>query len=456
MAGSGGDRRPEAAATFFAKAIDRWLDVGDPLDPEDDTDNTPEERLEALLTALIRYLKVVKIDLEDGDNAQLIFETLNAAGERLTDVDLIRNFLFQRAAEEPLDAEALHAVHWAGFEDPVWQDAIAHGRHQRDRLSLFVSSWLSMKTLKEIQAAALFREFKEFTNRQSQPAAEGLAWELSKYSRVFLGFDEKAPDSPEWWFFRRLKEMDLITVYPALLWLFGHDALSEAHRARACLVIESFLARRLILRQTTRSYGTTFIEVLRAAGTGTPEQADERIIDLLASKTADADRWPDDDELRSGMLNSRAYGLKASRLRMLLEAFDREASDDRRTETIALGNNLWIEHLLPIGWRAEPGWALPDGIPDPTQAALDRDHILHTIGNLTMTTDKLDIELQNYRWAAKVPEIERSSALALNRELVTRFRDRLDEQRIRERGNLLAARAIAIWPHAERLRQMRT
>lgn len=450
MHGNTGDRKPEAAATFFAKVMDRWIEVGDPVDSSDDADNTPEERIEALVVALLRQLKIVKIDLEEGDNAQLIFETLNAAGLRLTDVDLIRNFLFQRADAAGVDVEALHGSYWIGFEDPVWQDKVAHGRHQRDRLSLFVNSWLSMTSLKEVQGSALFREFKDYTNK-SRRSAQELAEELARYATVFLGFEEQVPDSPEWWFFRRLREMDLITVYPLLLWLFGREELPLARRRRATLAIESFLARRLLLRQGTRSYGALFVEALQSVGEGPVRMADERLIHALASKTADADRWPDDDELRSGILNSRIYGLKTSRLRMILEALDRETADDRRTETITLGNNLWIEHLLPIGWRAEPGWALPAGIDDPTKAALDRDHILHTLGNLTLTTDKLDIELQNHSWAAKRPEIERSSALALNRELLTRFRDEWNETTIGERANTLVDRAIEIWPSSDAL-----
>ena len=72
-------------------------------------------------------------------------------------------------------------------------------------------------------------------------------------------------DSREWWFFRRLAEMDLITVYPALLYLFGlGDELPTEKRRRALVALESFLVRRLIARDSTRSYGSLFTEVLVA------------------------------------------------------------------------------------------------------------------------------------------------------------------------------------------------
>ena len=56
------------------------------------------------------------------DNAQVIFETSNGRGERLTDADLIRNLLFRKADEEGSDVEKLHESSWAVFDDPGWSD----------------------------------------------------------------------------------------------------------------------------------------------------------------------------------------------------------------------------------------------------------------------------------------------------------------------------------------------
>jgi hypothetical protein len=138
--GESGPSLPQQAVDFFAESIDRWLEMGEIDDPLDDEDATPTERLDAVITAITRHLKLVKIDLEPNDNAQVIFETLNARGERLTDSDLIRNFLFRRADEEQADVEALHAQYWNGFESSTWSDPIAHGRHQRDRMHLFLKT----------------------------------------------------------------------------------------------------------------------------------------------------------------------------------------------------------------------------------------------------------------------------------------------------------------------------
>jgi hypothetical protein len=50
----------------------------------------------ALVTAVMRYIKLVKIDLEVNDNAQLIFETLNGRPARGCPV---RHYIHQSTAD---------------------------------------------------------------------------------------------------------------------------------------------------------------------------------------------------------------------------------------------------------------------------------------------------------------------------------------------------------------------
>ena len=59
--------------------------------------NIIETRLEALVSVVLDRLKLVVITLGEGDDAQVIFETLNSRGEPLLAMDLVRNNIFHRA-----------------------------------------------------------------------------------------------------------------------------------------------------------------------------------------------------------------------------------------------------------------------------------------------------------------------------------------------------------------------
>jgi hypothetical protein len=86
-----GERLVQAHHYFSAQARE-WLHF-----------NGQEEvtsRAEKLEYAVRELLQLVVIDLTAEENAQEIFETLNARGAGLTAADLIKNFVFQRLIEQ--------------------------------------------------------------------------------------------------------------------------------------------------------------------------------------------------------------------------------------------------------------------------------------------------------------------------------------------------------------------
>jgi uncharacterized protein with ParB-like and HNH nuclease domain len=86
------------------------------------------QRLEECFQALKNSLQVVAIDLAQEDDAQVIFETLNARGEPLLPADLLRNFIFLRAARRGEPQEELYKEFWQRFEEPFWHVEIKQGR----------------------------------------------------------------------------------------------------------------------------------------------------------------------------------------------------------------------------------------------------------------------------------------------------------------------------------------
>ena len=93
-------------------------------DPDDPTD------LERIEDAIISGLALVSITAQRGDNAHRIFESLNNTGLRLTQGDLLRNYLFMRL---PTRGEAVYHALWlplqnmlssAELEQLFWLDLV--------------------------------------------------------------------------------------------------------------------------------------------------------------------------------------------------------------------------------------------------------------------------------------------------------------------------------------------
>jgi uncharacterized protein with ParB-like and HNH nuclease domain len=97
------DTRVAAAYRFFHTRVGR--PTGDELDAQVDP--------EVLSRVILDRLSIIDIVTESGDNPNRIFESLNATGVRLTQADLLRNFIFMLL---PTRQEEVYRTLWKPME----------------------------------------------------------------------------------------------------------------------------------------------------------------------------------------------------------------------------------------------------------------------------------------------------------------------------------------------------
>jgi hypothetical protein len=85
-------------------------------------------------------------------------------------------------------------------------------------------------------------------------------------------------------------------------------------------------------------------------------------------------------------------------------------------------------------------------MPHLSESAERRNHLLHTLGNLTLVTKKLNPKLSNAAWADKREELGAHSVLRLNHTLLASAGDTWDEEAILARSKTLAGAAARVWP----------
>jgi hypothetical protein len=437
VASTGGHRMHEAYR-FFRTSIVKWAAEG--------TDSEGIDlHLRALSTAIWKHLVVVTIDLDPGDNAQMIFETLNARGTPLLAGDLIKNHLFQTATLQKADIDALYEEHWKGLDTDWWREEVQRGRLKRPRLDLFLNNWLAMVTGGEVVTHQLFQEFKRYLAAGPKQAADVLA-ELARYGKVYETLETEPVATPLGRFLYRLNTMEVTTAYPLLLWLLGPDGLPEgAERDIALQAIESWLVRRMLTRQTTKNYNTIFLGLLKsvrdaaAARSSGPVGSD--VVDYLAGLGGESSFWPTAGQVRAALRELPAYSIfPRSRLRMVLEALE-TGMYTGLTEKVVLATDLTVEHVLPQEWSTN--WPLPDGV-DEFQARLDRDAAKHRVGNLTLVTGKLNPKMSNGPWLDKRAALREHSVMRISADI--RNAETWDEAAITERGEKLSALAVSVWP----------
>ncbi len=430
------------AYAFFRGAIGDWL--------QDQTDgDTPQEKLRALARVLWDLLRVVVIALEHGDDAQAIFETLNARGTPLLAADLVKNFLFRRIerADDPQAAERAYLQHWARFDQKHWRDEVGYGRSRRPRIDVLLTHWLVLRMQDEISFQAVFAAFGQYAKTQDPMA---LLVDLDATAGIYQSFESLDPFAIEGTFFHRLDVMESTTLVPVVLFLYGPDGIKNPSDRQAALrAIESWLVRRMLCRMTTKNYNTISLSLLKGL-LAQPSPTADFIAEFLLDLDGDSQRWPDDAAVTEAVRATPYYtSLTRRRLRMVLDAIE-ESMHSAKVGPFADRDRLSIEHVLPQSWEAH--WPLPADV-DELEARIERDTAKHRLGNLALVTSALNSSLSYAPWMdedghGKRETLRQYSQYLINKDVIDE--PAWDETRIRERGEKLTAAILRIWPKPSR------
>ncbi len=439
---SGQDRLSEAYA-YFRDQVEAWVTRDGDAD-----DHERQRRIETLRQTLDSLLYVVSINLDPTDNAQIIFETLNARGTGLGALDLVKNAALLAAERQGHNAQKLNDEHWEPtFEaDTYWQDESRQGRVKRARSDWFLMHWLAVELGRVVRVDTLFDVFRKEILREDPPMDQ-LVTRLCHDAKILRSFDDFEEGTPDKLFFDRLEAMDTTTMLPLALLLHRSPEITDQRRRTALSAVESWLARRAILRLQSRDYNRMVGRLITAIKKDL-EHADEVVVRELRASQATTVMWPSDAAVRGRLVGEDVYGyIGQARVRMLLEACERDLRDSAKTEAIALPADLSIEHAMPRSW--EENWALPSG-QDPESATQQRWIRIDRLGNLTLVTKPLNSSLSNSAWQGtgatpgKRKALADASLLLVNQRLVQN--DTWDETKIDARSGDLADAILRTWP----------
>ncbi len=449
------ESRIAQAHRFFRNAIVEWSEIdGDP--------DKSRMRLHSLADVLQQRLQIVAIDLDANDDDQLIFETLNDRGTPLLAADLIKNYVFQRCEEIGADVDKWAEVHWQELDDDWWRDEVAQGRLYRSRIDLFLQYWLTMRLQDEIPTDAVFGRFRRYADEHlaSTPDAEGFLKGLRRDADTFREFAQLDHTTASGGFYARVVEaLELGAFIPVLLWLIsGNHEVPTEQSDRALRSLESWAVRRTLLRQTMKQVNLVVVSLLKELDKHPAGEAGNVTAEFLLSQDAESRAWPTDSETLDQLPGIKVYGnIRQSRLRAVFGAIEQHLRSERH-ENVTLPARLEIEHVMPKKWQEHWG---ADVLGD-SEAIARRDRLVHTLGNLTLITQKLNGALSNRPWtdreAAEVASLgkdagkgkrsrlQRFSLLVLNKEIIDPHPNAWTEADIQERSIRLTKLINEIWP----------
>lgn len=379
-----------------------------------------ERRAEALVIAMRESLKLVVISLEQSEDPQEIFETLNARGVRLTSADLIKNFLFQRLLMEGEDDSAAYNTYWHTFESPFWERLISKGRYVEPRLAIFLGQFLVSRVAEEIKVEKVFDRFKRYVEEETTLSTLEILKQIhsvaTTYEKIIVG-SEKSDGalSVVERFVYRVHAMDTETVKPVLLHLLD-PSLPEVPQdqiEKSLNALESWLVRRAVIRATSKNFNKMFPQLVGDLMDNDRSTAGTFVESFLRQQNADATYWPDDSTVRKHLTTSGIYStLTRSRLRMILEGIEDEIRNPAKEHAATPQQwcergRLQVEHVMPNSWKAN--WPLANS--ETEDARKER---INRIGNLTLLTPTKNAAVSNGPWFGDNPKKHKHALLKAN------------------------------------------
>lgn len=403
---------------------------------------------------LLSNILFVGIELQQNEDEQQIFDTINSLGIRLTTAELLKNYLFNKDLD-------LYNRNWRDvFEidrevKGYWDQDVTTGRNKRSNIDLFLQSYLFIKIQeKEINVnsedkerffkiESVFNSYKEFI-KNYELDTDLIINEIKEYASVYknivnpkiVGQDINPSD-----YAQRLNlvmfGLETATIIPYVLYV-SKKVASQDEKNKIFRYLEAYLMRRIVCRNTPKNYNQLFRSFIN-------NEIDtlEKLKEIIEAKGDKLNSMPSDAEVQTGFNQSIMVNKQAKGVLYLIE---RSIRNDLHSTELKCFNDYSLEHVLPKKWRNK--WT---GENLTSQQEDERDNLILTLGNLTLITKQLNSSIRDSDWDTKKNGSGQNHGLvqyAAGIEIFSRYlqKDSWNEECIRERADELRNYAVGrVW-----------
>ena len=393
----------------------------------------------------IQKLEIVDIALKRNyDNPQLIFESLNSKGVKLSPADLIRNYVLMG---QELDFQnKLYDTYWYPMQQRF-------GKEYTKRFHHFIRDYLTLKLRGPSTDSVIFltiglfrqpiyESFKRYVDNKNHPEAlEETIAEIDHYSqhyaRIALG-EEKDSEIraclEDVYTLGNIRGLRVEIIFPFLLEIYEdytQERIEKSEMIEALRLIESCIFRRAICSVDPRPLRLLFAALMMIVDKSNFLQS----LKVAFSRENDPYHFPSDRDFKRGFLTKDIYNLD-SRHNLCNYLLHKLENHDQ------IEPDYTIEHVMPQGgtqgeltekWKEELGENWEN---------VHKDY-LHTIGNLTLTKHNSRLSNRPFKEKRDMLGGYRNSSLHLDQSLAQA--EQWDEDAIINRAEILSEQACKIW-----------
>lgn len=409
------------------------------------------------ISAILQNLQLVCIDLDEYDEEQQVFDTINSLGVRLTTAELLKNYFYAREDYESYQKNWESIFEKDDETRTYWNQEFDVGRAKRALIDIFLDAYFQFfiqnpkynvsaeDKIAYSRLGHLAQSYQDFIQNYCNKDKSVVLQSLPEYAVKFREtFDPNCLNRHISKEFGK-EHMNVIifglkttTLIPYVLYV-AKNVSDEQERNKIYQILEAYVMRRMVTKEVTKGYNRLFISlILNEALTA------NKLTEILVKNKEDKDvstALPNDEELLKGFQDSKLVNLQTRGIIYFIESSLRTGMD----ATSLLGFNQYsLEHLMPKKWRNHwPSCASEE-------LARKRDSRLLTLGNLAIIPQELNASVRDGDWKTKKegqgenPGLESCAAGLVTLEQVIK-QDYWDENKIEDRAKWLYEKAREVW-----------
>lgn len=386
----------------------------------------------------IKKLEVINIKLEEDDDPQLIFESLNSTGLDLSEADKIRNYLLMSLS--PAEQDDLYKRFWNPIEE-----------NTEYKPTPFVRDYLTMKQGKIGRLDDIYVIFKRYAESK-KVSREELMSDMFHYAKIYHEIEQAATEDKRINSkLQELKTLDSTVAFPFYMAFLDYarknDMMGDSIYEVINLV-EAYWARRIICNLPSNALNKIFatlhrdvINVQEKAATNedSPQPSYYEALVYVLLKKSGAAMFPDDELVRDEFATRQVYKMPAAYRMFILERMENQDNKERHDVVKQLTEKVvTIEHIMPQtlsnAWKAALGdeW--------------ERIHqqYLHTMANITLTGYNSQYSNLSFQDKREMEKGFKDSAFRLNNFVKSCEKWTEDELKTRQRELLKVF--LKLWP----------
>jgi len=379
----------------------------------------------------MQRIEGVAVVLDDKDNPQVIFESLNSTGLDLSDIDLIRNYLLMNVDAE--NQTYLYEQYWIKMEELL-----------EENFTQFVRDYLSMKNsfVTPSSKNKIYKAFQKYYEDNIKSIEEYLndMLEIAKiYDRLLKPSTNNSKLGNALDDFIKL---GMKTTYPFLLPLLIDNSedygdiskISDDEMTKIVKLMESYIIRRNVCNLAggglSQLMAQLYNSLIEKYGNEFYNGTYEKVSMNLASVTTKA-YFPKDEEFIRELTERDMY--KNRNIRFILEKIEKS----NQCKELIDFSNLSIEHIMPQKLTEEWRDELLLTVDNPEDF---HEEFKNNIGNLTLTAYNSEMSNKSFRLKKEHNDFSR---LTLNNDL--KMFSNWGKDEIFQRAIKIKDKALDIW-----------